>query len=308
MKKIISIILVAVMAFGCVSAFAGCVPEKDTNVLVMATNAAFPPYEYKEGEGYAGIDIEIAQEIAKKLNKELKIADIDFGAIIDGVQTGKYDFGMAGLTVTDERKEQVNFTKSYATGVQVIIVRADSPIQSLEDFYASFDEEGNPTALAEDNTDLFGSDGIKIGVQQDTTGDIYCSDDYTKWGFNTLDAEGNTKIDRVVRYKTGADAVEALKTGKVDAVIIDNEPAKSFVEANTDKNSGECPIKILESGEYVVEEYAICVSKGNTELLKQIDEALEQLKANGTIDRIIAKYINDGSSNENEENTEGGAE
>ena len=291
MKKILSLLLVAVMVFGCVSALASCAPKKDDNVLVMATNAAFPPYEYKEGDGYAGIDVEIAQAIADKLGKKLEIADIDFGAIIGGVETGKYDFGMAGLTVTDERKEQVNFSTTYATGVQVIIVRADSPIQSLEDFYASFDEDGNPTALA-DNEALFGSDGIKIGVQQDTTGDIYCSDDYTNWGFNTLDAEGTTKIDRVIRYKTGAEAVEALKTGKVDAVIIDNEPAKSFVEANAGA------VKILESGEYITEEYAICVNKSNTELLKQINEALAALKANGTLDRIIAKYINDGSSAE----------
>ena len=291
MKKIISLLLVAVMAFGCVSAFAACAPAKDPNVLVMATNAAFPPYEFKEGDGYAGIDVEIAQAIAEKLGKKLEIADIDFGAIIGGVETGKYDFGMAGLTVTDERKEQVNFSTTYATGVQVIIVRADSEIQSLDDFYASFDEEGNPTALA-DNEALFGSDGIKIGVQQDTTGDIYCSDDYTNWGFNTLDAEGTTKIDRVIRYKTGAEAVEALKTGKVDAVIIDNEPAKSFVEAN------DGAVKILESGEYITEEYAICVNKADTELLKQINEALAALKADGTLDRIIAKYINDGSSAE----------
>ena len=293
MKKVISLILVAVMAFGCISAFAACAPKKDPNVLVMATNAAFPPYEFKEGEGYAGIDVEIAEAIAKKLGKKLEIADIDFGAIIDGVQTGKYDFGMAGLTVTDERKEQVNFTASYATGVQVIIVRNDSKITKLEDFYIFEGDSEDPTGLNEDEA-IVGKDGIKIGVQQDTTGDIYCSDDFKKWGFNTCDAEGVIKIDRVERYKTGADAVEALKAGKVDAVIIDNEPAKSFVEANKDS------VKILESGEYVVEEYAICVSKKNTELLKDIDEALAELKANGTIDRIIAKYINDGSSSEGE--------
>ena len=295
MKKIISILLVAVMVFGCVSAFAACVPEKDTNKLVMATNAAFPPYEFKEGEDYAGIDVEIAREIAKKLGKELEIADIDFGAIIDGVQTGKYDFGMAGLTVTDERKEQVNFTKSYATGVQVIIVRKDSPITALEDVFA-FDDEDTPIGLT-DNKDIINADTFKVGVQQDTTGDIYCSCGFADLGFNTLNDKDEILIDRVTRYKTGADAVEALKAGKVDMVIIDNEPAKSFIEANTDKD-GNCPVKILESGEYVTEDYAICVAKGNTELLKEIDKALEELKANGTIDKIIKKYINDGTAAE----------
>jgi len=297
MKKIIAILMVAIMAFGCVSAFAACAPKKDPNVLVMATNAAFPPYEFKEGDGFAGIDVEIAEAIAKKLDKKLEIADIDFGAIIGGVETGKYDFGMAGLTVTDERKEQVDFSTTYATGVQVIIVRSDSPIKSLDDFYVFDDGSEDPTGI-NNSEELFGKDGgFKIGVQQDTTGDIYCSDDYKKWGFNTLDADGNIKIDRVERYKTGADAVEALKTGKVDAVIIDNEPAKSFVASNTDAE-GKCPIKILESGEYVNEDYAICVQKGNAVLLKQINEALAELKADGTIDKIIAKYINDGSAEE----------
>ena len=288
MKKIIALLLVAIMAFGCVSAFAGCAPKKDPNVLTMATNAAFPPYEYKEGDGYAGIDVEIAQAIAKKLGKTLEIADIDFGAIIGGVETGKYDFGMAGLTVTDERKEQVDFSDSYATGVQVIIVRADSKITSLDDFYVFEEGSEDPVSLAE-NAELFG-DGITIGVQQDTTGDIYCSDDFKNWGFNTLDADGNIKTDRVKRYKTGADAVADLIKGTVDAVIIDNEPAEAFVAANEGK------VKILESGEYITENYAICVKKGNTALLKEINEALAELKADGTIDKIIAKYINDGSN------------
>ena len=288
MKKIIAMILVAIMAFGCVSAFAACAPAKDPNTLVMATNAAFPPYEYKEGDGYAGIDIEIATAIANKLGMKLEIADIDFGAIIGGVETGKYDFGMAGLTVTPERMEQVNFSTSYATGVQVIIVKEGSNITSLDDVF-TFDADGNPTGL---NPDVVNVDKFKVGVQQDTTGDIYCSFGFEDWGFNTCDADGNIKIDRVERFKTGADAVAALKNGQVDMVIIDNEPAKSFVAAN------EGEVKILESGEYIVEEYAICVNKENNALLKQINEALAALKADGTIDKIIAKYINDGSSAE----------
>ena len=233
--------------------------------LIMAPNAAFPPYEYKEGDGYAGIDVEIAGLIAEKLGKELVIEDVDFGAIIGGVQTGKYDMGMAGMTVTDERKQSVNFSNTYATGIQSVIVTADSSVASFEDFYTGFDAEGNPTGV---------KDGVKIGVQQDTTGDIYSSDKPEKWGFGE---------DNVIRYKTGADAVQALKTGKVSAVIIDNEPAKSFV-ASTDG------LKILD-GEYANEDYAICVAKEDTQLLADINKALDELTKEGKIQAIIDKYI-----------------
>jgi len=250
MKKIISLALIAVLA---VFALAGCADKKDDKVLTMATNAAFPPYEYKDGDKFVGIDVEIAEAIAKKLDMELEIVDIEFGSIVSGVQSGKFDMGMAGMTVTDERKKSVNFSDTYATGVQVVIVKEDSAIKSVDD--------------------LAGAD-VKIGVQQDTTGDIYASDTPENGGYGE---------DHVVRYKTGADAVEALKTGKVSCVIIDNEPAKSFVAANTG-------LKILET-EYVTEDYAIAIAKDNDDLLKKINKALAELKKDGTIDKIISKYI-----------------
>ena len=279
MKKIISIALAVVMLVSAVSVFASC--NKDDNVLVMATNAAFPPYEYVEGGEFVGIDVEIANEIAKKLGMELKIEDVEFGSIIGGVAEGKYDMGMAGMTVTEVRKKSVNFSDTYATGIQVIIVKKDSTIKSLDDIF-EFNAEGDPVALKNPN--------VKVGVQQDTTGDIYCSDDIANWGLNDVKEDGTVTTDRVVRYKTGAEAVEALKTGKVDMVIIDNEPAKSFVAAN------ESTIKILDGdNEYAIEDYAICVAKENTELLEKINTALSELKADGTIDKIVSKYINDGS-------------
>ncbi len=279
MKKIVSIVLIAIMLISTICVFSSC--GKDDKVLVMATNAAFPPYEYLEGGKFVGIDVEIAEAIAKKLDMELKIEDVEFGSIIGGVVEGKYDMGMAGMTVTEDRKKNVNFSDTYATGIQVIIVNDDSSIASLEDIFV-FDAEGNPTALK--NPD------IKVGVQQDTTGDIYSSDAIAKWGFNDVDASGKITKDRVDRYKTGADAVAALKSNKVDMVIIDNEPAKSFVEANEG-------IHILEGdNEYAIEDYAICVSKDNKELLDKINKALKELKEDGTIDKIIAKYINDGSA------------
>ena len=274
MKKFLALALAVLMIATCMVAFASC--KKDEK-LVMATNAAFPPYEFKDGDKFAGIDVEIAQAIAEKLGMELEIVDVEFGAVLTGVAEGKYDFGMAGITVTDERKQSMDFSNTYATGVQVIIVNDGSDITSLDDLY-NFDEEtGDPVSLK--NPD------IKIGVQQDTTGDIYSSSAISGWGFNDLNEDESIKTDRVVRYKTGAEAVAALKQGKVNCVIIDQEPAKSFVAANEG-------IHILAGdNEYAIEDYAICVKKGNTELLGKINQALDDLKADGTIAAIIAKYI-----------------
>lgn len=272
MKRVFAIVLAALMLM---TVFAGCDSKKEDE-LVMATNAAFPPYEYKEGNGYKGIDVEIAEAIAKKLGKKLVIEDVEFGAVLTGVAQGKYDFGMAGITVTEDRKKTMDFSNTYATGIQVIIVNDGSPIASLDDLFI-FDENGDPTGLK--NPD------IKVGVQENTTGDIYSSSAVDGWGFNDLNEDESIKTDRVVRYKTGADAVAALKAGNVDCVIIDNEPAKSFVAANDG-------IHILEGeNEYAVEDYAICVKKGNSQLLDQINKALDELKADGTIAAIIEKYI-----------------
>lgn len=228
--------------------------RKDDGKLIMATNATFPPYEYKEGDKIVGIDAEVAEKIAEKLGKELVIEDVEFGSIIAGVQTGKYDMGMAGMTVTPERQQSVNFTNSYAKGVQVVIVTEDSPIKSLDD--------------------LKGDGSMKFGVQQDTTGDIYASDTAENGGYGE---------DNVIRFKAATDTVQALKSGKVDAVIIDNEPAKSFVSST----SG---LKILD-GAWVDEDYAVCVAKENTELLNKVNEALAELKADGTLQQIVDKYI-----------------
>ncbi len=261
-KKIFALVL-AVLTLLSALAFAGC-NQKDENTLVMATNAAFPPYEFKSGDGYAGIDVEIAGKIAEKLGLTLVIKDVEFGTIISGVQTGKFDMGMAGMTVTEKRLESVNFTDTYATAVQVAIVKTNSGYTSIDDFF-NVDDEGNWVSV---------KDGVKIGVQQDTTGDIYASDTVENFGFGE---------DNVVRYKTGAEAVLALNAGKVTAVIIDNEPAKSFVKENAGLN--------ILPGAYADEEYAICIAKDNTELLDKVNTALKELIADGTVQSIIDKYI-----------------
>ncbi len=262
MKKIISVALALVMVLGAVALFAAC--SKEENELVMATNAAFPPYEYKDGDKIVGIDAEIAEKIAEKIGRTLEIKDVEFGSIVGGVQTGKFDMGMAGMTVTEERLQSVNFTTSYAKGIQSVIVKADSGYNSLDDFF-NLDAEGNWVSV---------KDGVKVGVQQDTTGDIYSSASVEDFGFGE---------ENVIRYKTGNEAVLALSTDKVSLVIIDNEPAKSYVASTAG-------LKILD-GAYTEEDYAICIAKENTELMEQVNRALEELIADGTVKAIIDKYI-----------------
>lgn len=272
MKKLLALALALILVMGVFTACGGA--KKDQ--LVMATNAEFPPYEFKEGNDFKGIDVEIATAIAEKLGMELVIEDVAFGSVLSGVAEGKYDMGLAGITVTEDRQKTMDFSDTYATGIQVIIVNDGSSIASLDDIF-NFDENGDPISLK--NPDM------KVGVQENTTGDIYSSSAISGWGFNDLNEDESVKVDRVVRYKTGAEAVSALKSGKIDCVIIDNEPAKSFVAANEG-------IHILEGeNEYAVEDYAICVKKGNSELLTKINDALKALKADGTIDKIIEKYI-----------------
>jgi len=165
----------------------------------MATNAQFPPYEYYDGDKIVGIDAEMAAAIADKLGMKLVIDDMEFDTIIAVVQTGKADFGMAGMTVTEDRLKNINFSESYATGIQSVIVPEGSKITSVDDLYA------------EDAKYL-------VGTQKGTTGDIY--------------AEGDFGAERVMKYASGNEAVQALVTGKVDCVIIDNEPAKAYVAEN----------------------------------------------------------------------------
>ena len=215
--------------------------------LIMSTNAAFPPYEMTTDSGeFEGIDIETAQAIADKLGLELQIDDMDFDAALLAVQQGKSDMVMAGVTVTDERQNVMDFTDSYATGIQSIIVKEDSDIASVDD-------------LA----------GKKIGTQRGTTGYLYCSDDFGD--------------ENVVAYDDGLTAVQMLNNGQVDCVVIDNAPAKEFIAANPG-------LKLLDTA-YVEESYAIGIGKGNTELKDAINTALEELKADGTLQAIVDKYI-----------------
>ena len=229
------------------SAAAAELTTVEAGKLTMATNAAFPPYEMTTDAGeFEGIDVDTAKAIAEKLGLELQIDDMDFDAALLAVQQGKADMVMAGVTVTDERQNVMDFTDSYATGIQSIIVKEDSDIASVDD-------------LA----------GKKIGTQRGTTGYLYCSDDFGD--------------ENVVAYDNGLTAVQMLNNGQVDCVVIDNAPAKEFIAANPGR-------KLLDTA-YVEESYAIGVGKGNTELKDAINTALEELKADGTLQAIVDKYI-----------------
>lgn len=257
MKKIICMILALCMIFalcacGSSSAKSG-LKTANAGKLTMGTNAEFPPYEFYENDKVVGIDAEVAGAIAAKLGLELVIEDMAFDSIIPAVTSGKIDMGMAGMTVTEERLQSVDFSTSYATGVQSIIVPEGSPITCVDD--------------------LFGDGNYTIGVQLNTTGDLYSTWD--------IEDEGLGKVER---FNKGADAVAALVAGKLDCVIIDNEPAKAFVAAN----SG---LTILNT-EYAVEDYAICFAKGNDELSSAVNNALEELIKDGTVKSIVDKYIN----------------
>ena len=220
--------------------------------LIMATNAAFPPYEMTDDNGnIVGIDPEIAAAIAEKLGLELVIDDMDFDGALLAVQNGRADMMLAGLSVTPDREAVMDFSDSYATGVQVVIVAEDSDIASADDL-----------------------EGKLIGCQRGTTGYIYASDTPENGGYGE---------DAVIPYDNGITAVQALQNGQVDAVIIDNGPAQEFVAANPG-------LKILDTP-WVEEEYAIGLTKGNDALNTAINNALNELIEDGTVQSIIDSYI-----------------
>lgn len=256
MKKLTAILLTLAM----ILCFAACgtqgaqeQKQEEVKTLTMATEGTFQPYEYYDGDKIVGIDVEIAQAIAEKLGCQLEVVDIAFDSIIPGIQAGKYDMGLAGMTVTDERLKQVNFSSSYATGIQVLIVPNDSKITSVGDLFA----EGAHTI---------------IGTQAGTTGDLYATWDIADAG-----------LGETLPFQKTTDAMQALLNGKCDCILLDNEPAKALVA-----NNPGC--KILDS-EYAVEDYAIAISKDNAQLLSDVNTALEALIKDGSIQKIVDKYI-----------------
>ena len=274
MKKMIALILALVMALSLVACGGNNNTEDDTKdyasmsleelkaelttvtegKLTMSTNATFPPYEMLADDGsFEGIDVEVAGAIAEKLGLELQIDDMSFDAALLAVQgdSPKADIVMAGVTVTEDRQLVMNFSDSYATGIQVVIVKEGSDIKSIDDL-----------------------EGKKIGTQMGTTGYIYCSDTPENGGYGE---------ENVIAYDSGITAVQALVNGQVDCVVIDNEPAQAYVKANAG-------LSILDT-EFTNEDYAIGMNKGNACLLAAVNAAMAELKADGTFQKIVYKYI-----------------
>ena len=249
MKKFLSLVLSIVMVLGLVACGQNTATTTSggTTKLVMCTNAEFPPYEFKDGGDFKGIDIECAKLIGEKIGAEVEILDIAFDSLIPTITSGKADFAMAGMTVTEDRKESVDFSHTYQKAVQTVVVPVGSAIKSVDDMY-----------------------GKKIGVQIGTTGDIYCSSDF-----------GDASMER---YPKIVDGFQAMKSGKIDAVVVDDQVAKAIVEQDS------MSFVILETA-YAEEEYAIAVKKGNKDLLNKINAAIDEMKSNGQLKAIIDKYI-----------------
>lgn len=257
MKKFLFASLAVVLAF----VFGGC---KENSKLVLATAAEFPPFEYKEGTEFKGIDIEIAQEIAKRLGKALEIKDMEFDSVISAVSSGNADFAASGLTINEARLKVVDFSTHYYNANQVVIVKNDDmELKALGDNAQSLVQKINTLK------------GIKIGTQTGTTGAFYAKGD-KDWGFEGF------KEAEVKSFVNGSLAVSALINNQVDIVILDEAPARLISQASEGT-------EVLNA--YLTEEkYGIAVKKGNKELLDSINGALKAMQEDGTLDKIIQKY------------------
>lgn len=254
-QKIAACALAAMMLAslaGCASSGQAMKNIKKNGKIVMATNAEFPPYEYYENDQVTGFDVELAKAIAEKLGVELVIEESSFDAVISNVQSGKADMALAGLTITDERKALIDFSDSYITATQVIIVKDGSTVATSMDL-----------------------NGKKVGVQLGTTGDVYISDPKTFLGLDMT--------CEVSQYNKGSEAILDLANGKIDAVVIDDQPAKKFIEQNPG-------LKIIDE-KLTDENYAVGVAKGNEDLVKAINDVIKELKESGKFDQLLAQYI-----------------
>ena len=236
MKKVLLLVFMLIFLVGC---------GKNENELIMVTEAGFAPYEYYDNGEIVGVDVDIANEIAKEMGKKLVVKDVAFDSIINEVKTGKADFGAASISYSDERAEEVDFSVNYSVSKQVVIVKENSSITSIKDI-------GNK----------------KIAVQLGSIADTYVTDNY--------------KNAEIVRQKKYLAAIEDLKSDKVDAVVMDELPAKEIISSNNG-------LKILE-GSLANDSYGMVVKKGNSELLNIINKVLNRLKEEGKIEEFVIKH------------------
>ena len=236
MRRIFILLFLVTMLVGC---------TKSKNEIVMVTEAGFAPYEYYENGKIIGVDIEISEKIAEKLGKKLVVKDIAFDSIINELNSGKADFAAAGMSISEERKEKVDFSLEYITSNQVVVVRSDSNIKSIDEIKDK-----------------------RISVQLGTVADSYVTENYK-----------DAKINRLKKFLVAA---EDVKNNKSDCIVMDALPARELVKSNSE-------LKILD-GILFQDKYGMAVKKGNTELLNTINEVLEEMISNGTIDEYIIKY------------------
>lgn len=274
MKKIIALLLTLVLS-AMVLASCGTAADKQSldaikknGELIVYTNAEFPPFEYLANGQPAGVDMDIAKAIADEIGVELKVENVKFDTIISSVQSGKAAMGAAGITVTDERKESVDFSVSYTTSTQYVILPADA-------------EYANITSLK----------GMNIGVQLGTTGDFIISDEVNGY----KDDDGNPVKGvlqdsgaQVTTYNNANLAAEALKSGKIQAVVVDKLPAE-LIAKNSDSKLKAIEL-VYEDGSNTAESYAICVAKGNDSLLEVVNKVINDLLDSGKIDEFIVTH------------------
>lgn len=254
MKKLLVLLLALSMAAaaGCGSGGSALDRIKKEGKLTMGTNAQFPPFEYISNGAAAGVDVDIATEIAKDLGVELVVQDMEFTAALNGVQGGKIDMAVAGITVTEERKKSMDFSEDYVLSSQYVIIAKGSGV----------------------TVDALKEKGVKVGVQSGTTGDLYVSG---------ADIKNDENSEDILRYKNALVASQDLMNGKCSAVIIDKLPAQSIVEANPEK------LELLP--DLLTEEsYAIAIKKGEAELLSAVNTTIRRLKAEGKIDAFLLSH------------------
>lgn len=260
MKKmrLMALVLAATAAFSMTALADGRTLEEiqADGKIIMATNAEFEPFEYKDDDKIVGIDAEIAEAIAEELGVELEISDIAFESTIPALQAGKADFIAAGMSVTEDRKKNVDFTDPYFNASQAILVTVDSDIKTRDDL-----------------------NGKTVGVQTGTTGDAYCTDE---------DGTSDVKVGEVKRYEKGMDAASDLMAGRIDAVVIDNFVAQKLADKNPDKI-----VKLDDA--LTEEEYAMALPK-DSELTAKFNEILKELTDSGKLDEIETKYLGDASA------------
>ena len=265
MKKL----LVTVLAGAAALSLAAC--GKKSNKLVVGTNAAFPPFEYKDGSKLVGFDMDLIRAYGESVGKKVEIKDMEFDAALTSASTGKIDIAIAGITKNAKREETLSFSDAYYASNQVVTL-TKTTYDELAPTLAGLEGDAKINAI------LAALKGKTIGVQRATTGQFYVEGD-EDWGFDGI--EGAT----VKPYDNGGLAMKDLKDKKIDAVILDEAPSKNIVSKNYASDLAIIDTALTE------EEYAIAVKKGNTELVKSLNEFIKTIKANGEYDKLLEKYF-----------------